>query len=326
MKVDLRTVIFVICCLSSTLAEEEQFQKKNNTEETGFGDQKNNDQNKKDNGPSNDKDKNSDQEKSLKIGNLALPSSQQPGSLVSFGQNIVEKDVLQVFLFGDDYQRRNGHFIDLIPGVVWGVNDQFSIFYNVPTALSYKERSNHSSGLEDIFVQFEYAYYIKEKKYYNEQATIVFNVTLPTGSSDAIPLTGFGVPSCFIGTTYSHTGIYWFYFGAIGSVLTSATKRFTKIGNQILYECGFGRNIPSPKGWIYAWMVEFDGFYTERNRIHGVIDPNSGGNIIFMTPSLWISNAKLVFQLGAGCPIYQHLNGNQIKFTYQVIFNAGYTF
>lgn len=265
-------------------------------------------------------------EKPLKIGNLSLSTSQQPGPLVSFGQNVIDKGVTQVFLFGDHYQRRNGHFTDFVPSVLWGVNDQFSIFYNVPAAVSYKEKKHRSAGLEDLFVQFEYAFHSVEKKYYTEQATILFNVTFPTGSSHVIPPTGYGAPSCFIGTTYNHTAVDWFYFGSLGSILTSATKHATKLGSQLLYECGFGKNIPSPKGWIYAWMVEFDGFYSKRNRIRGTIDPNSGGNIIFMTPSLWISNEKLIFQLGIGCPVYQHLYGDQIKYLYQVIFNAGYTF
>lgn len=275
---------------------------------------------------SNKENTDSDEEKQLKIGNLSLSTSQQPGPLVGFGENIIDIGVVQLFLFGDYYQRRNGHFTDLIPSVLWGVNDQFSIFYNVPTAPSYKDRKHRSSGIEDLFIQFEYAFYTQEKKYYTNQATIVFNVTFPTGSSNVIPPTGFGAPSCFIGTTYNHTAIDWFYFGSIGSVLPSATKHCTQFGRQLLYEFGFGHNISSPKGWIYAWMVEFDGVYSHRNRIRGAIDPNSGGNVIFMTPSLWISNEKLIFQLGVGCPLYQRLYGNQIRYLYQVIFNAGYTF
>lgn len=270
--------------------------------------------------------KESDEEKPLKIGNLALPSSQQPGSLVSFGENIVDKDTVQLFLFGDFYNRHKGYFIDLIPSILWGVSDQFSIFFNVPIAPQYKERNNRSSGLEDVFVQFEYVFYNKESRCYTNQATVVFNVTFPTGSSRVKPPTGFGAPSCLIGGTYNHTAIDWLYFGAIGSILTSSTKECTKLGSQLLYEFGFGHNIPSPKGWIYAWMVEFDGVYALRNRMQGQIDPNSGGVIIFATPSIWISSEKIVFQLGAGCPVYQRLYGNQIRYTYQVVFNLGYTF
>jgi hypothetical protein len=59
-------------------------------------------------------------------------------------------------------------------------------------------------------------------------------------------------------------------------------------------------------------MVEFDGTYSCRNKILGEIDPNSGGNIIYITPSLFISSKKsLVIQFGIGFPVHQHLYGNQ---------------
>lgn len=268
----------------------------------------------------------SDGEKTVKEGNLSLPSSQQPGPLVGFGQNIVEKGVKQLYLFADYYQRGGGHATDIIPSFLWGFNDQFSIYYNVPIGPSYKDRKHHSSGLEDVFVQFEYAFYSEAKKYFTEQATIVFNVTLPTGSSHVNPPLGYGASSCFIGTTYNHTEVEWFYYGSLGSILTSSTKRCTKFGNQFLYECGFGRNIPSPEGWIYAWMVEIDGEYSSRNRKHGKVDKNSGGNVIFVTPSLWVSNETFILQLGIGGPIYQHTFGHQLSYLYQVILNLGYTF
>lgn len=267
-----------------------------------------------------------EESKTLKIGNLALKTSQQPGPLVSFGENIVEKGDVQLFLFGDLYQRRNGHFIDVMPSILWGVTDEFSIFYNLPMAPSYKERKNHSSGFEDAFIQFEYAFLSKEEKTFTETATIVFNVAIPTGSTSLTPITGYGAPSCFIGTTYNHTSIDWFYFASIGSILTSSTKKNTKIGSQLLYECGFGRNIPSPEGWIFAWMIEFDGYYLLRNRFQGDLDCNSGGNIMYLTPSLWASTEKFIFQLGLGAPLYQRLYGNQLSYLYQAFFNVGYTF
>lgn len=275
---------------------------------------------------SGDKKKDDHDIKPVKIGNLALPSSQQPSPLVGFGENVVDKDVVQLFLFADHYQRENGHFTDVIPSILWGVNDQFSIYLNIPLAPTYKDRKNRASGFEDLFVQFEYAFYNKVHRYSVDQATIVFNVGYPTGSALVKPPTGFGAPSTFIGATYNHTAVDWLYFGSVGSLLTTSTNRCTKIGSQLFYQCGFGRNIPSPCGWIYAWMIEFDGYFTHSNRIRGIHDPNSGGNVIFLTPSLWVSNKNFLLQLGLGGPLYQHLNGHQISYLYQVVLNIGYTF
>lgn len=63
--------------------------------------------------------------------------------------------------------------------------------------------------------------------------------------------------------------------------------------------------------WIFAWLVEADGVYMQKKRISGVIDPNSGGNIVFVTPSIYIASKKLIFQFGTGVAVTQHWNGDQ---------------
>jgi hypothetical protein len=158
-----------------------------------------------------------------------------------------------------------------------------------------------------------------------DQATIIVNVTAPTGSLKKDPPTGFGSPSLFLAATYLHMRVDWFAFAGEGAILTTSNHG-TKIGDQFLYQFGFGRNIPSPCGWIYAWMIEFDGQYSKRNRFRGRIDPNSGGNFIFVTPSLWMSSETILLQFGVSFPINQNLFGRQRKFDYALNFNFGWAF
>ncbi len=99
----------------------------------------------------------------------------------------------------------------------------------------------------------------------------------------------------------------------------------TQFGNQYQYECGIGKCFWAPPGWIFAWMLELDGVYAGKNKINGWRDRNSGGNTIYITPSIWISNEKLVLQLGIG-PEFQELNGHQPKQYYSADLNLGYTF
>ncbi len=263
--------------------------------------------------------------KSLKIGNLSLPTSQQPGPLIGFGENIIDKGQLQVFVFADQYEKRKGYMIDAIPSILYGITDNFSIFINAPAAIRYKEKKHHSSDIEDAFIQLEYAFYNKEELLSTDQATVVGNVTFPTGSYRQNPHTGVGAPSFFLGVTYNHTAIDWFYFGGLGALLTTFHHN-TKFANQYLYEMGFGRNIVSPPGWIFAWMVEIDGQYGSKDIVQGRLDPDSGGNVIYITPSLWISSEKLIVQIGAGTVIEQHLFGDQSRYTWQAAVNFGWLF
>ena len=226
----------------------------------------------------------------------------------------------------DGYVGIRKHAVDFVPAYLWGVSDDFSIFFNAPFAISYKENEDRSTGWEDLFVQFEYAYYNKKTYTYNDQGTVVFNASFPTGSSLKKPPTGFGSPAFFFGTTFNRTYVDWFFFASPGFEYTTPNFRNTKLGNEYFYEFGFGKNIFSVKDeLIVSWMIEFDGFYANRNRIEGFIDLNSGGNVIYATPSLWISTKKLIIQLGAGGAISQNLFGNQKRENYLLIANFGYT-
>ncbi len=93
-----------------------------------------------------------------------------------------------------------------------------------------------------------------------------------------------------------------------------------------LYQFGIIRNIPSPKGWVYACQLELDGQHQRKNRFHGNIDHNSGGNAIYVTPSLWISSKDIAVQFGVSVPVSQNLFGNQRKFDYALNCNLACSF
>ncbi len=262
---------------------------------------------------------------SCNTGNLALRSSQQPGPLISFGQNVIDQNETQLFLYGDDYIGKRQHAIDLDPGIIYGITDALCVMFTVPIAVNYKENSAHSSGLEDIILELEYAVYSGSSPCSSDQVTIVANASFPTGSSSKNPPTGFGSMAYFIGTTYNHTGVDWFVFTSYGAEFPT-THHGTKFGNEYLYQFGIGRNITNTKDWMIAWMAELDGTFIERNKVRGQTDPNSGGNVIYLTPSLWASSNNWIFQLGFGFAVQQNLFGDQNRNKYLLAFNIQRSF
>lgn len=269
-----------------------------------------------------DKDK---KEAPPRIGNFALPPSQQPTGLFAFGGNIVVKGKIQVFLFADAFFGKKRIVSDVIPSILFGITNDFSVLFNFPFTPEMRDDNDISKGLEDFYVQFEYAFYSKTTSTYEEQATLVANITTPTGSINKNPITGYGSPSFFIGATYYRTWVDWFAFTCQGAILTTTNHR-TKLGDQFLYQWGVGRNIPSPKGRIYAWMVELDGQYYKKNRINGALDSNSGGNVFYITPSLWYSSKTVELQFGVSLPLTQNPFGKQHKFDYALNFNFAWTY
>ena len=72
-------------------------------------------------------------------------------------------------------------------------------------------------------------------------------------------------------------------------------------------------------------LLELDGQYTTKDRVLGQNLPDTGGNIIGLTPSLWFSTPHLILQLGVGFPILQNLNGKQTKTDYYVAGSLSWT-
>lgn len=277
-----------------------------------------------------DEDKKQDEEKALveeppKIGLLSLPASQQPGALYGFGGNIIDAGEVQLTFFADGYFGKKKTQTSTLASVLFGVTDTFSILFTAPYTPYNKDAQHHAQGLNDCSIQLEYAFYLKSNYKYVDQATLVGSLLFPTGSARKSPNTGFGAASIFIGATYYRSTIDWFLFTAPGALLTSS-EHGTKFGDIFLYQFGFGQNIWSPPGWIYAWVVEIDGQYSRQNRIKGKIDKNSGGNSIFVTPSISISSKEMLLQFGVSLPITQNYFGKQHKFDYGFNGNFSWSF
>lgn len=260
-----------------------------------------------------------------KEGNLSLRGSQQPTSLVSFGERILDRGQFQAFLFADSFLGNNSYVNIIYPYIVYGVRDDLSLTLNLPFAGGLKDKHHYSSGPSDFSLQLEYAFYTKEDKVSSNQATLVGAVLFPTGSASKNPPTGFGSYSYLLGFTIKRTEVKWAFFTS-NAVILPSSKDGKNYGNQFIYQIGFAKNIPSPDGWIFAWLAELDGLYSQKNRIHGLVDHNSGGNRIYFTPSLWFSNNDIIIQIGAGYPIIQNLFGHQEKKFITIDFNMGVTF
>jgi hypothetical protein len=244
---------------------------------------------------------------------------------VSFGQLVIGDDILQYYLLGDFFWGRDIFRMDLTPAILYGITDELAAYLRVPFTPANTQGDQSSFGIEDIILQFEYAYYTYNTRCYTNLGTIVTAIYYPTGDAHKNPPTGFGAPAFFIGGTFSHESI-WRYFFFCPGALFPTENHGTKYGDQYLYEFGYEHIIYTIKDcMIFAWMVEFDGTYSKKDRIHFKINPDSGGNVILLTPSLWFSTKRWIFQGGISLPIIQKLNGHQQKIGGAFLFSIGWT-
>lgn len=249
----------------------------------------------------------------VKEGNFALPASQQPAPLFSFGQNIVDAHDIIEYTYTDYQMGKHQKLSDIVPSLLYGVSDKLSLYLNIPIATKFQVCQQKSSGLEDIFIQAEYLFFSRERPRNAFGSTAVATLFFPTGSSTKNPTTGIGNFSFLFGSTLSYTSVESYVFIS-PFVALNLKKSGTKVGNQFYYQAGIGRNlIGDPDGWLITPMIEFYGIYAQKDRTNGVEDPNSGGNVFYLGPSLWATTKRFTGQAGIVVAATQQLNGQQNK-------------
>lgn len=264
--------------------------------------------------------------KPLPIGNFALPTALMPSPLFSLGQNIVDKgDVLgyvnPIYLSGKNGKR----FLYNEIYTLVGITNYLSVFFLLPVPVINRENGLKTTGFGDMILQTEYAFYNKSTFDAAIQATAIGTIYLPTGILEPVrsgfsqhaPFTGFGSTAFFLGGTLSRTTIDWYTFISGGGLITT-THADNKVGNSVAYQAGIGKNLGHYNDKIIIAILEFDGVTFKKDKLAGHIDPDSGGTIMYLGPSLYLATRNSIFQMGFQVPVYQKLNGVQAKNSFQI--------
>jgi len=73
----------------------------------------------------------------------------------------------------------------------------------------------------------------------------------------------------------------------------------------------------SPRGLVDA-VLELNGEWQAKQTISGAADPNSGGNVVFLSPGMRIASNRWSGFVTVGLPIINDLNGVQSEPTYRL--------
>ncbi len=244
-------------------------------------------------------------------GNFAIPGK-GPHPLLSFGENILPEGKVGSAVFADTRQAQSANVTEILPVVACGLRKDVSVLVAASTVLD----SPLGVGVTDIVIQFEHALYAKKTSTFTEQATIVVNAGLPINGAAAPQRLYISTSGFFMGATYNRTYTDWVFFTSYGGSL-STTKDEIKFGNAFLYQAGIGRNILGIRDeYLLTGLVELTGTYKGQTLIANIVYPNSGGNTVFVTPSLIFATKRATFHVGMGFPVQQNLLGEQSRRQY----------
>lgn len=253
-----------------------------------------------------------------KIGNFRLRSALQPFSLFGTQQTIVDKG--DILLFQGLYSL-NGVFSSkqTSSGVLYGITDSWSAIIALPAALEHKFEDTQSSGVGDLLLHTDVALYKRESSHSYQLWTALTFITLPTGNSHKVPPVGLGYPTLSVATTFSHTTVKFYCATSfLGTFNTS--KNGTRFGNQFCYDYAMGYNWGHPLKGILVGMLEFSGIHIKQSKIDCVKNPLSGGNVLFLGPSLFCSFARFAMHMGIQFPILQRFNDPHERYNYRTAF------
>lgn len=263
----------------------------------------------------------------IREGNFALRSSQMPAPLFSLGQLIVDKGDQQMYFFVGQLKGKCFNYIDFIPFLLYGLRDDLSLLVAAPTAVKFQENGQRNAGFEDIYATLEYAFLANAHPTYATQMTILGSIYCPTGTRTNFPPTGLGSTSFFFGPTANYMSLEWYLFASVFGQFAVRNRYNFRPGNAFYYNAGIGRNIAyKTNTYIFNCLLELNGIYQQHDTQCRSKNPNSGGHILSISPSLWFSTRKLILQLGISLPIHQKLNGTQNKETYLLAASMAWTF
>lgn len=265
-----------------------------------------------------------EQTNKVTIGNFAVPAYNQPTALFSFGQNMIGKGVTQGFILVNSIRRQCNQISNTIaPSLLYGISDTSSILVSVPLAVR-KSSNQQSSGFSDLYVQYEHAFFTHDTPTYINFGSFFAGFFAPSAQIME-PTLGLGGPGFLFGSSLVHLAYDWYYFVSPTVLLTSSIDN-SQLGNTLFYNGGIGHNIGYKPGFIVFGQVEVNGVWQSQDVFDGVVDPDTGGNVIFLSPELWLATKHMILQIGVALPIYQKLQGSQPAIESQISFAFTWTF
>jgi hypothetical protein len=202
----------------------------------------------------------------------------------------------------------------LVPTVRYGITDKLTIRWHLPIFIDRTVGKKSSDGTSNLVGVIEYSLFKHRVKETNReyQFNLIAGMDFKTETHDAKPSVGYGGTSFLVGTTGSSLSKKWYTFYSLAGAF-STTHNKQHPGSQFFYEIGAGYTIKHSILHNLCVLLEMDGILSDKDKLAQTANPNSGGNIIYLGPSIEYRYWTFLGAVGIQFPIVQHLNGNQDK-------------
>ena len=197
------------------------------------------------------------------------------------------------------------------------------------TAPEGRRASFETSGVGDAFAQTKWIFYRNDRPGATTRLGIQGRLKLPLGSTDAHLPSGEVAPRPLqVGTgswdfeptllLTATTPGRWGLHGDAGWRFNGRDEGFAA-GDLFLYDLALGFRLHpevfrSMSDQTVVAYLELNGEVAGRDEVGGAENPDSGGQVLFLSPDLqWVVTPWLLFEASVQVPVVQDLNGSQLE-------------
>jgi len=199
----------------------------------------------------------------------------------------------------------------------FGVDDKLALFAVVPVIRRSMKIGNVKttmSGLADAQIFARYQIYRKDGQGTTTRIAPFLGVNIPTGKTGQ---TSDGSTDIFGGLILTHASTDWGFGGQIRYVANGRKNGFER-GNEksmdvsLQYRLNESRESVGSGGYLFA-VLEANIAHSDRNKLAGNRDPNSGGTTAFLSPGLQYVTRRWVAEAAVRIPVIRDLNGSALR-------------
>ncbi len=201
--------------------------------------------------------------------------------------------------------------------IIYGLTEDLAITLALPYVLDHKldaesiEKS--SSGLSDISLRVKYRFWRRDRPGVQDAAAFMIGIKFPTGDADKSPRLGSGSTDFLFGLAAGRESLLWYYFGDIRYRMKTKGSASLKVGDRFFADVAIGIR-PWPAEYLKPDLVilaELNWETLMRNEFDGLDVSNSGGNLLFLSPSFFLTYRNWAVKGGVQIPLHQNLYGSQ---------------
>jgi len=205
----------------------------------------------------------------------------------------------------------------------YGVTSRLALFSVLPVVQINRDFGNVNDsefGLGDAALFARYEVFRADKPGRTVRIAPYAGIRVPTGRDGK---TGDGSVDFFGGIVATVASTQWVLDSQVRYDDNREADGF-KRGDLVTLESSFQLRLApaqvvfDTKGFVFG-VIELSATKSERNRVGGVIDPNSGGFQLSVTPGIQYSTRRWIADFGVKLPLVSDLNGSALESDFAVL-------